>query len=373
MGRFIRGFAARLSLLVLGMLVGLGAAEMLVRVTNGARYGERPTFYPSDERLGWSPAPGLDHVYYGGDYSISVSTDDGGRRLGRLGALPEDAERVILVGDSYTFGWGVSTDETYASQLDELLANGSLRAANLGVGGYGTVQSAIRLEQYLREHPTSPVRAIVLLHSHNDPSDNVTFETVQRGLREYVEAPRNRGLHLHNLLRLIGRAVRSGSESEAHTLPGGHRDFLWTVGAFLTEAGRSVPQSEDPAVGSDQELLWLEQEVVPTYERESLTRLQRELLRESIARINRLGIERGVLVLHATIHTAPGWYTKPIRELVEETASGDPRVSWCGRLPADQEYSGPTVNEHSGSHFTPQLNRYYAEKIAGWLWEGGCG
>lgn len=371
--RALREASAKLALLAIGTVVGLGAAEMLVRVTNGARYGERPTFYPKDQDLGWAPAPGLDHVYYGGDYSITVATDSEGHRLGRLGEVPPDAERVILLGDSYTFGWGVSTDETYASQLDELLASRSAtpasRAVNLGVGGYGTMQSAIRLERYLESHPEAPLEAIVLLHSHNDPSDNVTFATVQNGLREYIESPRNRGLHLHNLLRLF-RSAMSGDAAESPTmLPGGHRDFLWTVGASLTEEGHGVEESEHRPAGSDEELLWPGQQVLPTYERETLSRLQLELLRQSIARINELGARREVLVLHVTIHTAPHWYVEPIRDLVEQTGAGNPHTKWCGKLPADEEYSGPFVNEHSGSHFTPQLNRYYADKIATWLWD----
>lgn len=370
---------AKLALLLVGTTIGIGAAEMLVRVTNGTRYAERPTFYPADGDLGWSPAPGLDHVYYGGDYSITVATDSEGHRLGRLGDVPDDAERVILLGDSYTFGWGVSTNDTYASQLDELLASGSettvMRAVNLGVGGYGTVQSSMRLERYLGNHPAAPLAAIVLLHSHNDPSDNVTFATVQAGLREFIESPRNRGLHLHNLLRLLGSAVGAESGTTPNTLPGGHRDFLWTVGASLTAKGRSVmenTENDEPPVGSDDELLWPGQEVLPTYERETLTRLQLELLRTSIERISEIGIQRDVPVLHATIHSAPDWYVEPIRELVQRTAAGDPRVTWCGRLPADEEYAGPVSNEHSGSHFTPQLNRYYAQKIATWVGQGGC-
>lgn len=360
-------------MLLIGTMVGLVAAEALVRVTHGARYADRPTFYPSDSLLGWSPAPDLDHTYYGDDYSITVATDEGGYRLGQLGRVPDGAERVLLVGDSYTFGWGVSTPDSYASRLDEALAPTSMRAVNVGVGGYGTMQSSLRLERYLQEHPSQPVSAIVLLHSHNDPSDNVTFATVQRGLRQYVEGPRNRGLHLQNLVRLVKRATTNPDDASAHTLPGGYRDFLWTVGAFETDAGQQVGRSDDPLPGSDEELMWPAQEVLPTYERESLTRLQSDLLRESIARINQLGIERGALVIHTTIHSAPMWYVEPIRQLVEETAPGNEQVSWCGRVPADQEYVGPVENDHSGSHYTPELNGYYAEKIAMWLARGGCG
>lgn len=363
--------ASKLALVLFGLFIGLAGAELLTRVTNGARYGARPTFQPKDEELGWAPAPNLDHVYYGGDYSMAVVTDADGNRLGRLGSVPADAERVMLLGDSYTFGWGVSTSETYASQLDELLAKQSVRAANLGVSGYGTTQSVLRLERYLRQHPDSELAGIVFLHSHNDPTDNIVFESVRRGLREYVERPRNRGVHLHNLTRLVVSLLGTAADDGAHLLPGGHRDFAWTVGAFETKGGRAIEPGDDPPTGSDEEVMWSAQELVSTYDRKSLTRLQLQLLEESITRVNEIGRSEGVVVVHTAIHTAPEWYTDPIAGMVR-AAGNDSDVWWCGVLPVDTEYRGPVMNHHSGSHFTPPLNGYYAHKIAGWLLEGGC-
>ena len=367
---------AKALLLGAGTFVGLAGAELLIRVTNGARYAERPTFYPKDDSLGWAPAPGLNDVYYGEDFAITVATDADGARLGRLGVPQAGAPRVVLLGDSYTFGWGVSTEETFASLLDDLMAEhdelAGSRTVNLGVGGYGTLQSAVRLERYLADHSTVPVRAVVLLHSHNDPSDNVLYAAVRSGLREYIERPRNRGLHLHNLVRFLADGLARRSEAPAGTLPGGHRDFLYTVGAFLTEEGKAVDTFEGAPPGSAAELLASEQEVLPTYDRASLTRLQLELVRESVARVDRAAAERSVPVLHAVIHSAPDWYVTPLRTLVEEDASLHTGASWCGRVPAFDEYEGPYYNEHSGSHFSPELNAYYARKLLGWLEQGGC-
>ncbi len=50
-----------------------------------------------------------------------------------------------LVGDSFTMGWAVADNETFAWRLQELRPD--LRVLNFGVGGYGTFQSLLVLEK----------------------------------------------------------------------------------------------------------------------------------------------------------------------------------------------------------------------------------
>jgi hypothetical protein len=114
-----------------------------------------------------------------------------------------------MVGDSYTFGWGVNDDETFASQLDDLLKKESdVREVNLGVGGYGTLASAIRLDRWLSANE-NPVRAIVVIHSSNDPADNVANLLHRSGLVVPEIAPAFRPLSrspLVNRVKFIGFA-----------------------------------------------------------------------------------------------------------------------------------------------------------------------
>jgi hypothetical protein len=53
--------------------------------------------------------------------------------------------RILLLGDSFTFGDEVSDDETYAARLQELLPEAEI--VNLGVHGYGHDQMLIYFEQ----------------------------------------------------------------------------------------------------------------------------------------------------------------------------------------------------------------------------------
>lgn len=103
-------------------------------------------------------------VIYGPDYSSTVRTDAEGHRLGSLGEVEYDKKLIVLCGDSFTFGWGVSTEETFASYLDEIVhrvSGGTHRVVNLGVGGYGTFQYYFRLKYLLANHPNAQIAAVI--------------------------------------------------------------------------------------------------------------------------------------------------------------------------------------------------------------------
>lgn len=51
--------------------------------------------------------------------------------------------RILVIGDSFAFGWGVNDDETYAARLEAALPD--TEVVNLGVGGYGTDQMLLML------------------------------------------------------------------------------------------------------------------------------------------------------------------------------------------------------------------------------------
>lgn len=66
--------------------------------------------------------------------------------------LPKRPEeyRILALGDSVTFGWGVSQDEIFAARLEPLLSarlDRPVRVINSGVGGYNTVQEVTYFKQ----------------------------------------------------------------------------------------------------------------------------------------------------------------------------------------------------------------------------------
>ncbi|HUT53367.1 MAG TPA: SGNH/GDSL hydrolase family protein [bacterium] len=68
---------------------------------------------------------------------------------------PAGVYRVACIGDSTTFGWSVGDDETFAAQLQGLLAKqcgaGKVEVLNLGVTGYTSFQGRELMDLYVRK------------------------------------------------------------------------------------------------------------------------------------------------------------------------------------------------------------------------------
>src|SRR5207249_2137529 len=97
-------------------------------------------FMRADPDLFWSPRPGFRGEFRGHPVTIN--------RLGLRGAElrePRPARRILCLGDSITFGYGVGDDETYAAALGRHLAAGGAEVVNGGVTGYTSHQVRKRL------------------------------------------------------------------------------------------------------------------------------------------------------------------------------------------------------------------------------------
>ena len=69
------------------------------------------------------------------------------------------------------------------------------------------------------------------------------------------------------------------------------------------------------------------------------------------------------MVMHAVIHSSPDWYVDELEEFVntERITRLQQAIEFVGRVPARDEFQGQLENSHSGSHFTPELNAFYAQ------------
>lgn len=149
--------SARPAFVVGALLLGSAAAFGLGEV--GARLlGSRvrapvsrspPKEVHRDPVLGWKLQPGrhlVDYRRVDGTVTVTI-LEDGSRKT--FDSPPRGPE-VWLVGCSFTFGWGLSDEDTLGWKLQE--ADPSRRYVNLGVAAYSTYQSLLALEQRLRTH-----------------------------------------------------------------------------------------------------------------------------------------------------------------------------------------------------------------------------
>jgi lysophospholipase L1-like esterase len=133
------------------LLIGLGAAEVAARVWFDAPpnpFREPQLRFERRPEMGWLHVP--NQTGYLDDGLASIN------ELGIRGRLPEmpkpsDSLRILALGDSTTFGWGVGDDETYCAFLEERLraANPARQphVINAGVSAYD-LKNAARLLKY---------------------------------------------------------------------------------------------------------------------------------------------------------------------------------------------------------------------------------
>ena len=112
-------------------------------------YGVLDVYHPT---RGWALKPDLRDVRVFGDQTLSSNSR--GLRGTTEYALekPRDVRRVVVLGDSFTFGEEVSDDDTMAAVLSTMLSGAEV--LNFGVHGYGHDQMLVYLrEEALRYRP----------------------------------------------------------------------------------------------------------------------------------------------------------------------------------------------------------------------------
>jgi lysophospholipase L1-like esterase len=152
----------------------LAAAEISVRVFDpfGISHFEESTKlwrdYVSDPVLVFRLPPHTQKTYQG----VMISTNALGFRDREIERKQDGELRILLLGDSITFGYGVSDEETYGRKLESMLTSElgrKVRTVNAGMGGFNTVQEAAFLE-----HQAAAIDpdVVSLLYLPNDIDSN---------------------------------------------------------------------------------------------------------------------------------------------------------------------------------------------------------
>jgi len=116
---------------------------VMARLADGkAHFDNR---FVHDEFAGWKNAPDIDRVV---ENHGSIRTNAQGMRNDEDFPLTSSTgrPRVMILGDSYSFGHGVSNEQTYVYQLARLMPDWDVM--NLAVSATGTDQNYIMYEKY---------------------------------------------------------------------------------------------------------------------------------------------------------------------------------------------------------------------------------
>jgi lysophospholipase L1-like esterase len=165
--------AHHLTLILIIIIICLGAGEITIRAFYGrlGNYNMEMWRYASDlkrpltsPRLPFHHYPNKQGTYYGADVSInSLGFRD--REYGAV--IPENTKRVILLGDSFTFGWGVSLDALFSKQVEKMLNDSgyACEVINMGIGNYN---STMEVELFKWKGKNLNPDLVVLMYFIND-------------------------------------------------------------------------------------------------------------------------------------------------------------------------------------------------------------
>lgn len=176
-----RARAGNAALAVLGILVSLLVLEL------GARYVIRIPLPPlpshdiiqADDAALWVPRPSSTRTYpasliQGRSEDFTVTHSAAGSRGAEVALKAENEFRIVILGDSFAYGWGVNDDEHVGEQLQRLAATTQPRPVtviNLGVPGHSPWQEFERLKRW--GIPLAPDLVVLQLYPNNDIPDTL--------------------------------------------------------------------------------------------------------------------------------------------------------------------------------------------------------
>ena len=165
-----RGILINLSLIVISILFALFLSEIVLRFIDlNPLYvsPERERFWKYDSLLGWAHQPGQEAVFETPQFRIVVGINEKGLRDREdLYERENDTERVLVLGDSFAWGYGVEESERFSQHLEKAL---DVEVINAGVSGYSTDQELL---WYRNEGTKYETDLVILVLAGNDVGDN---------------------------------------------------------------------------------------------------------------------------------------------------------------------------------------------------------
>ncbi len=250
----VRQLAANLGLALGAVLVTLIGAELGARlfVPAWAPTQAERNFWAYDPVLGWAHQPGQRGRFSHRDFSVSVSINSYGLRDREypLERVPGN-RRMLVLGDSFTWGFGVEQDEAFSEILERRHPDWEI--INAGVSGYGTDQQLLWLER--RGIAFQPDVVLLAFHEGDVKDNNLQSRYGYRKSGFVLEDDR---------LSLVGVPVEQASARERFDRFLFYNTWLFhrlnilskTLRIALAErrdekdpeppAGRSTPEKPDP-------------------------------------------------------------------------------------------------------------------------------
>ncbi len=156
------------------IFVTLVILEIFLRLF--APQNDAQQWFESHQRYGFTLKKNFQqrYNYWRAGVAVDVQTNALGHRDKEYNLAQADVKRVVLIGDSFTFGEGLNAESTFDTKLEVQLAKEKSKwfVLNTGVGGWGTLQATLYANDHFEAFRPD---IVVLTFCGNDPGDDVSF------------------------------------------------------------------------------------------------------------------------------------------------------------------------------------------------------
>jgi len=150
---------AKVGLVLVSIIIGFGICEILSRIIYKIElpyfvdmHGKREQLLIPDNELDHRTRPNFDGWLVGTEFKNRIQTNSNGFRDRQTFSPNKNGKlRIMALGDSFTFGFGVEEDEVFIKKIAENLQNSlstQVETLNLGVLSYGTLQELRLFHKY---------------------------------------------------------------------------------------------------------------------------------------------------------------------------------------------------------------------------------
>ncbi len=157
-------------MLISSIVFALLLSEIILRLTGQAPLyvsPERDRFWKYDSLLGWAHQPGQVGIFETPQFRTTVHINlKGLRDSDHLYERTNDTRRILVLGDSFAWGYGVEETQRFSQLLETSMG---VEVINAGVSGYSTDQELLWFrEEGVKYKPD----LVLLIFAGNDIGDN---------------------------------------------------------------------------------------------------------------------------------------------------------------------------------------------------------
>ncbi|HYE86385.1 MAG TPA: hypothetical protein VEA16_08515 [Vicinamibacterales bacterium] len=378
----------KLAVVAISTALSLIAAEVALRTVSPRRTfdvlaGAYPAMFNASDVMPYRLRPNYQGRLATSEFDTGIRINSLGYRGPEFAVAKGRARRILVIGDSFTFGWGVNDDETYPARLQRLLpARMGSQQVEVINAGFAACYSPDTYYLYLKNEglALNPDAIVVGLFVGNDLDSDAAFENEwieqdSEGLPLRIRNLNSQVIDHYLLPRPIPVRYRTPILSRSHLFQGLF-DVWWELAPRLKAW---VPGGIATTVYAASQAPSPEEQVPYNYRIRFADRTEKVFsrVRHLLRAMHRLAGDAGIpiyfMIIPAAVQLAPDAYAglpadieKPQKELARFFDREG--MKYLDLLPWFRERSnGRTIYLPQDGHFSPDGNQLAAERLAEYL------